>query len=110
MAIKDLTKIRQHLFLCNGASCKLLGAEESTLAIRTAIFESGLSDEIHTTKTLCNGRCKDGPIVISHPHGLWFKKMVKEEAEGFVKNYLGLQIIPVQKVLYEYGRDVIDVT
>jgi hypothetical protein len=34
MAIKDLSKIDKHLFLCNGGSCKLLGAEESTAAIR----------------------------------------------------------------------------
>ncbi|MEO8415441.1 MAG: hypothetical protein ABI472_17405 [Ginsengibacter sp.] len=50
MAIRDLTKIKQHLFLCNGGSCRLLSAEESTLAIRTAVADCGLTDEIHTTK------------------------------------------------------------
>ena len=109
MAIKDLTKIRKHLFLCNGGSCKLLGAEESTAAVRAAIEECGLTDEIHTTKTFCNGRCKDGPIIISQPDGIWFKKIVKEKAEGFVWQYLAEQLVPMDKVLYKYGEDVIDV-
>ncbi|HMC87240.1 MAG TPA: (2Fe-2S) ferredoxin domain-containing protein [Chitinophagaceae bacterium] len=107
MAIKDLTKIRKHLFLCNGGSCKLLGAEESTAAIREAIAACNLSEEIHTTKTLCNGRCKDGPVVISQPDGIWFNKMVKEKAEEFVWEYFVEQHIPEDKVLFEYGDDLI---
>jgi (2Fe-2S) ferredoxin len=107
MAIKDLTLIKKHLFLCNGGSCKLLGAEESAVAIRTAIADCGLADEVHTTKTLCNGRCKDGPIVISQPDGIWFKKMVKEEAEGFVREYLVEQFVLPHKVLYQYGQSTI---
>lgn len=109
MAIKDLTLVKKHLFLCNGGSCKLLGAEESTAAIRSAITECGLSDEIHTTKTLCNGRCKDGPIVIAQPDGIWFKMMGKEKADAFVKEFLVEQQIPKDKVLYKYGADTIQI-
>jgi (2Fe-2S) ferredoxin len=65
-----------------------LGAEESSAAIREAITESGLSDDVHTTKTLCNGRCKDGPIVIAQPDGIWFKKIAKENAASFVNKFL----------------------
>jgi (2Fe-2S) ferredoxin len=72
-----------------------------------AIADCGLADEVHTTKTLCNGRCKDGPIVISQPDGIWFKKMVKEEAEGFVREYLVEQFVPPDKVLYQYGQSTI---
>lgn len=104
MAIKDLTQIKKHLFLCNGGSCKLLGAEESAVAIRSSIMECLLADEIHTTKTLCNGRCKDGPIVISQPDGLWFKGMVKEKAADFVREFLVMNHIPQDDVLYEYGQ------
>jgi (2Fe-2S) ferredoxin len=107
MAIKDLTKISNHLFLCNGASCKLRGAEESTAAIRSAVEEHGLSEGIHTTKTLCNGRCKDGPIVISQRDGIWFGKMGKEDAGAFVRDYLVWGVVPFAKVLYEYGEDTI---
>src|SRR5450755_3138299 len=102
MAIKDLTKNRKHLFLCSGGSCKLVGGGDSTAAVRLAISERGLSDEIHTTKTLCNGRCKDGPIIISQPDGIWFKRMVKEKAEAFVGEFLVRKTVPREFVLYEY--------
>lgn len=105
MAIKDLIKVDKHLFLCNGGSCKLLGAEESTAAIRSAINERGLTEQIHTTKTLCNGRCKDGPIVISMPEGIWFKKIDKEKVDSLVKKFLVDKKIPWQDVLFVYGYD-----
>jgi (2Fe-2S) ferredoxin len=109
MAIKDLTLIKKHLFLCNGGSCKLLGAEESSVAIRKAIADSGLLDEIHTTKTLCNGRCKDGPIVIAQPDGLWFKKITKDDAASFINKFLVIKAIPHEKLLYQYGQETIHV-
>ena len=108
MAIKDLTNVKKHLFLCAGGSCKLMGSEDSIAAVRSAIAERGLSDEIHTTKTLCNGRCKDGPIIIAQPAGIWFKKMVKERAEFFVREFLIRDCVPKEYVLYEYGWEFIN--
>ncbi|MEN0053084.1 MAG: (2Fe-2S) ferredoxin domain-containing protein [Mucilaginibacter sp.] len=107
MAIKDLTQVSRHLFLCNGGSCKNLGAEESTAAIRAAINDCGLADKIHTTKTLCNGRCKDGPVVIAQPDGIWFKQVSKEKAAEFVHNFLVQNVVPDNMLLFEYGSDVI---
>lgn len=107
MAIKDLTQIKKHLFLCSGQSCKLLGAEESTIAIRAAITDEGISEATHTTKTLCNGRCKDGPIVIALPEGLWFKKMTKDKAVSFVKTFLLENTVNPDDVLFKQGGDEI---
>ena len=64
MAIKDLTKVISHLFLCNGSSCKKNDGEHVTNSFREAIADAGLHETVHTTKTLCSGRCDDGPIVI----------------------------------------------
>lgn len=47
MAIRDLTTITKHLFLCNGGSCKKNGAEALTDAIRSAIIDNGLNGEVH---------------------------------------------------------------
>jgi (2Fe-2S) ferredoxin len=107
MAIKNLTEIRTHLFMCSGGSCKLLGAEESIAAIRAAIKEAGLSEEVHTTKTFCNGRCKDGPVVISQPAGLWFKQMTKDKAVSFVRSLMENRVLQ-ENVLYRYGRSTIN--
>jgi len=103
MAIKDLLPVQKHLFLCNGGTCKLKGAEESTAIIRSEICETGLVDKIHTTKTLCNGRCKDGPVVISMPEGIWFKQVSPESAADFVKDYILNGEIKEKHLLYQYN-------
>jgi NADH:ubiquinone oxidoreductase subunit E len=92
MAIKDITKVKTHLFMCNGGTCKLRGAEESSAAIRAAITESGMDEEIHTTKTLCNGRCKDGPI---------------ENAGEFIRQLVTGEFLP-DHILFEYGSQTIN--
>ncbi|SDM72398.1 (2Fe-2S) ferredoxin [Fictibacillus solisalsi] len=71
----ELSGVNKHVLLCNGASCKRKGAEETTKAIRSEIKDQGLSDDIHTTLTLCNGRCQDGPTVVVYPDGDWYKHM-----------------------------------
>jgi (2Fe-2S) ferredoxin len=101
MAIKDLQKVKKHILLCNGGSCKKSGAEEVTDAIRASIIKQGLQDEIHTTKTLCNGRCNDGPIVIVMPDCIWFQKMQIELADQFVIQTLKGGFIPMEHWLFK---------
>lgn len=107
MAIKDLTQVEKHLFLCNGGTCKQKGAEESTQAIRAAITANGIDANVHTTKTLCNGRCKDGPVVIAQPEGIWFKQITPEAATAFVDSYLLNNTVLEDQRLYQYGEDTI---
>ena len=80
----ELSGVSKHVLLCNGASCTKKGAEEVTNAIRQEIKDQGVLKKIHTTKTLCNGRCKEGPTVIVYPDGDWYKEMTPEK---------GLQLI-----------------
>jgi (2Fe-2S) ferredoxin len=103
MAIKKLQEISHHLFICNGGTCKQKGAEEGIVEIRSAIRQAGLEASVHTTKTFCNGRCNDGPIVISATDGLWFKEITKEKAGYLVQEYLLKGIMPEHLVLYRYG-------
>ncbi|MFM8912557.1 MAG: (2Fe-2S) ferredoxin domain-containing protein [Flammeovirgaceae bacterium] len=108
MAIKDMTKVHTHLFLCNGGTCKEKGAEESTRIIRETIKECGLHERVHTTKTLCNARCDDGPIVIVQPEGLWLKEITPDVARDFVlRGLVNNEPIP-EKFLYQYGSETIN--
>ncbi|WP_165836383.1 (2Fe-2S) ferredoxin domain-containing protein [Taibaiella soli] len=107
MAIKDLTKVKLHLFLCNGGTCKVNGAEQSTEIIRETISQCGLGEQVHTTKTLCNGRCKDGPVVICMPSGTWFGKITPDVAADFTKELLSHQTLPHQFKLFTYGDETI---
>lgn len=60
----------KQVLLCNGA-------EETTKAIRSESKGLGLTNEIHTTLTLCNGRCQDGPAAVVYPDGDWYKNMTR---------------------------------
>lgn len=84
MATWDLSKTQHHLLICNGSSCNKAGAEELTLAVRKEISDRGLDDTIHTTRTKCNGRCKDKCVLIAYPAGHWYKGLEAEEAPVFI--------------------------
>lgn len=108
MAIKDLTKVNVHLFICNGGSCKQKGADECTGIIRSVLEEFGFSESVFTTRTLCNGRCNDGPIIISQPYGIWFKQITVDKARDFVKCYIVKGEVPLANRLYVYGEESIN--
>ncbi|MDP5275411.1 (2Fe-2S) ferredoxin domain-containing protein [Chengkuizengella axinellae] len=86
MATWNLTTTNQHVFICNGGSCKKEGAEELTQSIRKEITNKGLDQSIHTTRTLCNGRCEDKCVVITYPEGVWYKGMTSQDAPKFIES------------------------
>ena len=102
MAIKDLTLVQKHLFICNGGTCTKNGAEESTQKIRQYIADEGMEAQVHTTKTYCNGRCNDGPVVIAMPENVWFKGITPDFCRKFVQQYVVKNQLPESKVLFDY--------
>ena len=108
MAIKDLTQVDRHLFLCNGSSCAARGAAASTTALREEIHARGLHERVHTNKTLCNGRCDDGPVVIVQPDGLWYKYVDPSLARRIVADHLEGGRPVETHVLYAWGATDID--
>ncbi|MCU0443838.1 MAG: hypothetical protein MUE85_02900 [Microscillaceae bacterium] len=103
MAIKNLLDIEKHLFICNGGTCMRNGSEECTAKIREYIKDEGLETIIHTTKTYCNGRCEDAPILIQMPEGIWYKNITPELARKFVRECLVKGKILEDKILFQYG-------
>ncbi|WP_042346708.1 (2Fe-2S) ferredoxin domain-containing protein [Bacillus massiliigorillae] len=87
MTTWNLNGTCSHLFMCNGSSCNRKDAEEVTLAIRDEITKLGLDDKIHTTRTRCNGRCKDAPVVIEYPKGNWYGSLTADVGREIVRTY-----------------------
>lgn len=77
------------------------GGEEVTQAIREEITNVQADASIHTTRTRCNGRCKDAPIVIAYPQGTWYKEVNKESACSIV-HHLIKGTTKEEAVLYHY--------
>ncbi|MFB5662496.1 ferredoxin [Alteribacillus sp. HJP-4] len=101
----DIENVTTHLFLCHGKSCTKNGADEVTRSVRETIYEYDLTDKIHTTKTMCNGQCSSGPIVISYPQGVWYQKMNTTMGKELIRSIKRAQPFK-EKCLYtlENGR------
>lgn len=72
---KDLTKVNQTIFICNGGSCKKQQAEDLTREIRCELKMAGLHETTHTIKTLCMGQCENAPVVYTESDNTWYKQM-----------------------------------
>ncbi len=86
MTTWNLEGMQTHLFICNGSSCMKKEAEEITQAIRDEIQLQALDKKIHTTRTRCNGRCKDACVVIAYPQGNWYRVPTTEHARALVQD------------------------
>ncbi|WP_078433757.1 CbiX/SirB N-terminal domain-containing protein [Metabacillus halosaccharovorans] len=84
MTTWNLTQMQRHILICNGATCMGAGAEAVTQQIRDEIRKNRLDEDIHTSRTRCNGRCKDKCVVIDYPIGTWYSVQHEETARGIV--------------------------
>jgi len=62
------------------------GAEEVTQQIRDEIRKNRLDEMIHTSRTRCNGRCKDKCVVIDYPKGTWYSVQNEETSRAIVQD------------------------
>ncbi|TRX62751.1 (2Fe-2S) ferredoxin domain-containing protein [Fulvivirga sp. M361] len=81
---KDLTKVRNTIFICTGGSCKKQAAEDSVRELRCALKMAGLHENTHTIKTLCMGQCENAPVMFVDNNNTWYKKMTKDTIEDLV--------------------------
>lgn len=93
MATWDLRETHHHILICNGGSCTNAGAEQLVQAVRSEIGKKGLDSRIHTSRTLCNGRCQDKCVLVSYPDGYWYKDMTSEDASKFVESLLTGEVL-----------------
>ncbi|ADU29114.1 (2Fe-2S) ferredoxin domain-containing protein [Evansella cellulosilytica] len=88
MATWDLRDTEHHLLICNGGSCMKAGAEELVQAVRNEIGKMDVHKRVHTSRTLCNGRCHDKCVLISYPDGYWYKGMTSADASNLIESLL----------------------
>ncbi|GKV65377.1 MULTISPECIES: CbiX/SirB N-terminal domain-containing protein [unclassified Sporosarcina] len=101
MTTWNLTQMQRHLLICNGDTCMGAGAEEVTQQIRDEIRTNRLDEHIHTSRTRCNGRCKDKCVVIDYPKGTWYSVQEEETARAIVH-----EMVKEESIIYsmEHGE------
>ncbi|HZH59912.1 MAG TPA: (2Fe-2S) ferredoxin domain-containing protein [Metabacillus sp.] len=105
MTTWNLTETKHHVLICNGSSCMRKGGEEVTQAIREEITNLDLDNRIHTTRTRCNGRCKDACVVVVYPEGVWYKAGTPELAKEIVQEHLVGGKVIEDSVIYTYEQE-----
>ncbi|WP_153723071.1 CbiX/SirB N-terminal domain-containing protein [Sporosarcina cascadiensis] len=101
MTTWNLTQMQRHLLICNGDTCMGAGAEEVTQQIRDEIRTNRLDEHIHTSRTRCNGRCKDKCVVIDYPKGTWYSVQEEETSRAIVQ-----ETVKEESIIYsmEHGE------
>lgn len=105
MTTWNLQGTKHHVLICNGSSCMRKGGEEVTQAIREEIANLELDSQIHTSRTRCNGRCKDACVVIVYPEGTWYKAASAEQGSEIVRRHLAGGHIVEEAIIYQYGQE-----
>ncbi|WP_332630559.1 (2Fe-2S) ferredoxin domain-containing protein [Halalkalibacter flavus] len=105
MTTWNLTGTKKHVLICNGSSCMRKEGEDITLAIRDEIKELELDQHIHTSRTRCNGRCKDACVVIVYPEGNWYSATSTDIGRSIIRNHLDPSVDLAESLIYSFEND-----
>lgn len=84
-AHRPLTK---HVLVCTNADCADRGSLQLLTELRRLIKEEGRNADIKVTRTLCMGRCGEGPTVAVYPDGIWYRGVTQADAQELVEEHL----------------------
>ena len=89
-----------HVLVCAGAGCVASGSLEVSAALKRAIQERGLEEEVKVIETGCLGPCAVGPVAIVYPENVFYQEIKPEDAAEIVEEHL-LKGRVVQRLLHK---------
>lgn len=95
---------RSQVLLCAGAACVSSGALLVKDALIREIQKNGLENEVRLVETGCVGPCNMGPLAIIYPEGVFYQKLVPEDAQEIVEEHL-LKGRVVNRLLFQGSED-----
>ncbi len=91
---------RIHALICAGGQCITAGGDSFEEALKRAITEKGLEDEIQVVETGCMGACEKGPMMVAYPEGILYVHLKPEDANEIVEEHF-LKGRPVQRLMWK---------
>jgi sirohydrochlorin cobaltochelatase len=90
---------QQHLIVCDDDDCcKKGGGSKLIKAAKESLGKD--SRYVKCSKVSCLGQCKQGPVLIVYPDGVWYQCAGKEALKTIVENHLRKGEVVKKQVLY----------
>lgn len=80
--------LRKHVLVCTNVECAARGSLPLLSMMRRLVKKAGRSRDIRVTRTLCMGRCGEGPAVAVYPDGVWYRCVQASDAHDLVNEHL----------------------
>ena len=80
--------LRKHVLVCTNIDCAARGSIALLAILRRLLKKAGKTREIRVTRTMCMGRCGEGPTVAVYPDGVWYRGVQAKDAEDLVHEHL----------------------
>lgn len=80
--------LKKHVLVCTNADCAGRGSLPLLGALRRLLKAAGRDLDIRVTRTLCMGRCGEGPTVAVYPDGIWYRGVTEADAAELVERHL----------------------
>ena len=94
---------KQYILVCGGTACESNRGIELFAALKKAVEENGLVNDVQVVRTGCLGFCEKGPIVKILPQDTFYVEVKPEDAEEIVKEHLVKGRV-VSRLLYDKNQ------
>jgi NADH:ubiquinone oxidoreductase subunit F (NADH-binding)/(2Fe-2S) ferredoxin/NAD-dependent dihydropyrimidine dehydrogenase PreA subunit len=101
VAARDLDKMC--VTICAGTGCLAGGCKQVTDAFREEIERQGLVDQIDVRTTGCHGFCEQGPLVVIHPKGIFYRQVRAQDVAEVVSETV-VQGNVIDRLLYTHPQ------
>jgi len=99
---------KQYILVCGGTACESNQGIALFSALKKAVEENGLVNDVQVVRTGCLGFCEKGPIVKILPQNTFYVQVKPEDAAVIVKEHI-IKGRVVSRLLYDKNQSKINV-
>jgi NADP-reducing hydrogenase subunit HndC len=99
---------KQYILTCGGTACQSNRGVELYNALKKAVQDNGLVNDVQVVHTGCLGFCAQGPIVKVLPQDTFYVNVKPEDAEEIIKEHI-IKGRVVSRLLYDKSQSKINV-